>query len=73
MFYKFLRAFVLCAIIYAEIIFITNLTEDSEVHQSDTAKRHMEEFETIKETISNLHEKIEIEAGSITQVKMMQN
>lgn len=41
--------------------------EESEVHQSETAMRHMEEFELIKETLSNLHEKIEVEAGSITQ------
>jgi len=36
-------------------------------HTSETARRHMEEFETIKETIGTLHEKIEVEAGSITQ------
>merc|ERR1712002_1304438 len=36
-------------------------------HKSETAMRHMEEFETIKETIGTLHEKIEVEAGSITQ------
>jgi len=36
-------------------------------HRSETAMRHLEEYETIKETISQLHEKIEAEAGSITQ------
>ncbi|KAF2369154.1 Spectrin repeat [Trinorchestia longiramus] len=41
--------------------------EDSEVQQSETARRHMEEFENIKETINNMHEKIEVEAGSITE------
>ncbi|XP_018019630.1 muscle-specific protein 300 kDa isoform X2 [Hyalella azteca] len=41
--------------------------EDSEVQQSETAKRHMEEFELIKETLTTMHEKVEIEAGSITQ------
>ena len=30
--------------------------------------RHMEEYDTIKSTIGELHEKIEVEAGSITQV-----
>lgn len=37
------------------------------VHHSETAMRHMEEFDTIKKTIGELHDKIEIEAGSITQ------
>jgi len=37
------------------------------VHHSETAMRHMEEFDTIKATIGELHEKIEVEAGSITQ------
>jgi len=36
-------------------------------HKSETAMRHMEEFQTVKETIGQLHEKIEVEAGSITQ------
>lgn len=45
------------------------VAEESEVHQSETAIRHMDEFELIKETLGNLHEKIEIEAGSITQVQ----
>ena len=30
--------------------------------------RHMEECLLIKETLENLHERIEVEAGSITQV-----
>merc|ERR1719452_379409 len=37
------------------------------VHHSETAMRHMEEYDTIKSTIGELHEKIEVEAGSITQ------
>jgi len=41
--------------------------ERQPAHRSETAMRHMEEFETIKETIGQLHEKIEVEAGSITQ------
>jgi len=41
--------------------------EGAEVHRSETAMRHLEEFETIKETIGSLHEKVEVEAGSITQ------
>jgi len=41
--------------------------EESEIHRSETAMKHMEEFETIRETINSLHEKVEIEAGSITQ------
>jgi len=36
-------------------------------HKSETAMRHMEEYQTVKETIGQLHEKIEVEAGSITQ------
>jgi len=41
--------------------------ERQPAHRSETAMRHMEEYETIKETIGQLHEKIEVEAGSITQ------
>jgi len=41
--------------------------EESEVHRSETAMKHMEEYETIKKTINELHEKVETEAGSITQ------
>jgi len=37
------------------------------VHRSETAMRHMEEFEKIKETINDLHAKVEVEAGSISQ------
>merc|ERR1719187_1582426 len=41
--------------------------KSEETHRSETAMRHMEEFEKVKETITTLHEKIEVEAGSITQ------
>merc|ERR1712212_918484 len=41
--------------------------ESESAHRSETAARHMEEFETIKKTITDLHEKVEVEAGSITQ------
>jgi len=41
--------------------------EGAEVHRSETAMRHLEEYETVKKTINELHEKIEAEAGSITQ------
>jgi len=42
--------------------------EEGEVqHRSETAMRHMEEFEKIKEAINELHERVEAEAGSITQ------
>uniref|UniRef100_A0A2P2HZN4 Chromosome partition protein Smc-like n=1 Tax=Hirondellea gigas TaxID=1518452 RepID=A0A2P2HZN4_9CRUS len=40
--------------------------EESETHQSETAIRHMDEYELIKDTINNLHERVEVEAGSIT-------
>lgn len=41
--------------------------ESGETHQSETAMKHMEECMLIKETIETLHERIEVEAGSITQ------
>jgi len=41
--------------------------EETEVHRSETAMRHLEEYEKIKEWINELHERIEAEAGSITQ------
>jgi len=41
--------------------------EETEVHRSETAMRHLEEYEKIKEWINELHERIETEAGSITQ------
>jgi len=41
--------------------------DESEIHRSETAMKHMEEYEKIKETINGLHEKVETEAGSITQ------
>lgn len=34
---------------------------------NETALGHLREFETIKDTINELHDRIEIEAGSITQ------
>lgn len=46
------------------------VAEEPEVHQNqnEAAVRHMDEYELIKETLNTLHEKIEMEAGSITQV-----
>jgi len=41
--------------------------EESEVHRSETAMRHLEEFVKIKEFVQELHERVETEAGSITQ------
>merc|ERR1719376_2082264 len=41
--------------------------EESEVHRSETAMRHLEEFVNIKEFVQELHERVETEAGSITQ------
>merc|ERR1719259_607691 len=46
--------------------------EEGEVqHRSETAMRHMEEFEKIKEAINELHERVEAEAGSITQAQKL--
>ncbi|XP_069172218.1 muscle-specific protein 300 kDa-like [Procambarus clarkii] len=41
--------------------------EPEEGQTNETALAHMREFNTIKDTIHDLHEKVEIEAGSITQ------
>ncbi|XP_050728226.1 muscle-specific protein 300 kDa-like [Eriocheir sinensis] len=41
--------------------------ESEEGQTNETALNHMKEFFTIKETINDLHEKVEMEAGSITQ------
>ena len=50
--------------------FFFHATEESEsVHRSETAMRHLEEFGKIKDFIQELHERVETEAGSITQVK----
>ena len=40
---------------------------ESEGQTNETALRHFEEFSKIKETVNELHEKVETEAGSITQ------
>ncbi|XP_066974503.1 muscle-specific protein 300 kDa-like isoform X1 [Macrobrachium rosenbergii] len=44
-----------------------DLLDEEEGQTNETALAHMKEFYTIKETINELHEKVEIEAGSITQ------
>jgi len=41
--------------------------ETDEGQTNETALNHMREFQTVKDTINDLHEKVEIEAGSITQ------
>ncbi|KAG0728076.1 hypothetical protein GWK47_033238 [Chionoecetes opilio] len=41
--------------------------ESEEGQTNETALNHMKEFFTIKDTINDLHEKVEMEAGSITQ------
>jgi len=41
--------------------------EEDEGQTNETALGHLREFYNIKETIEELHEKIEVEAGSITQ------
>lgn len=40
---------------------------EEEGQTNETALAHMREFATIRETINDLHERVEIEAGSITQ------
>ncbi|KAG7167418.1 putative Spectrin repeat-containing protein 1 [Homarus americanus] len=41
--------------------------ENEEGQTNETALGHMREYNTIKDTIQELHDKVEIEAGSITQ------
>ncbi|XP_042891575.1 uncharacterized protein LOC122266063 [Penaeus japonicus] len=41
--------------------------EEEEGQTNETALGHIREFDTIKDTINELHDRIEIEAGSITQ------
>ncbi|KAK7020239.1 hypothetical protein SK128_027530 [Halocaridina rubra] len=47
-------------------LFLSNYAEE-EGQTNETALNHMKEFCTIKDTINELYERIEIEAGSITQ------
>ncbi|XP_076044502.1 muscle-specific protein 300 kDa-like [Oratosquilla oratoria] len=46
---------------------VPELSENEEGQTNEIAIGHMNEFLTIQETINDLHEKVEMEAGSITQ------
>lgn len=41
--------------------------DEEEGQTNETALKHLDEFAKIKETVNDLHEKVEVEAGSITQ------